>query len=129
MVLAFPTFTIIQCHIIPFYPFGETFFLLAIAITITVTVIAMAAFTFFQGQVGIGAAIPIIAVAGVVCLTLTLGFSGIKKLFEDSTDKVKNLIDNDQQKTSDQPEHKNPPNSRMSDTHIEPHEKPQGRTT
>jgi hypothetical protein len=30
MVLAFPTFTIIQCHIIPFYPFGETFFLLAI---------------------------------------------------------------------------------------------------
>jgi hypothetical protein len=26
MVLAFPTFTIIQCHIIPFYPFGETFF-------------------------------------------------------------------------------------------------------
>ncbi|MDG7052395.1 MAG: ankyrin repeat domain-containing protein [Wolbachia endosymbiont of Alcedoecus sp.] len=94
-----------------------------LAITITVTVIAMVAFAFFQGQVGIGAAIPIIAVAGVVCLTLTLGFSGIKKLFEDSTDKVKNLIDNDQQKTSDQPEYTNPPNSQMSDTRSEPHKK------
>ncbi|MDR2609637.1 MAG: ankyrin repeat domain-containing protein [Rickettsiales bacterium] len=94
-----------------------------LAITITVTVIAMAAFAFFQGQVGIGAAIPIIAVAGVICLTLTLGFSGVKKLFEDSTDKVKNLIDNDQQKSPDQPEHKNPPNYKMSDTHIEPHKK------
>ncbi|MDG7054933.1 MAG: ankyrin repeat domain-containing protein [Wolbachia endosymbiont of Menacanthus eurysternus] len=94
-----------------------------LAITITVTVIAMAAFAFFQGQVGIGAAIPIIAVAGAVCLTLTLGFSGIKKLFEDSTDKVKNLIDNDQQKTSDQPEYTNPPNSQMSDTRSEPHKK------
>ncbi|WP_250778165.1 ankyrin repeat domain-containing protein [Wolbachia pipientis] len=99
-----------------------------LAITITVTVIAMAAFAFFQGQVGIGAAIPIIAVAGVVCLTLTLGFSGIKKLFENSTDKVKNLVDSDQQKSSDQPEHKNPPNSRMSDTHSEPHKKSQGLT-
>ncbi|WCR58774.1 MAG: hypothetical protein PG978_000188 [Wolbachia endosymbiont of Ctenocephalides felis wCfeF] len=100
-----------------------------LAITITVTVIAMAAFAFFQGQVGIEAAIPIIAVAGVICLTLTLGFSGIKKLFGDSTDKVKNLIDNDQQKSSDQSKHsESPPNYRMSDTHIEPHKKSRGLT-
>ncbi|NUX01572.1 hypothetical protein GO685_03625 [Wolbachia endosymbiont of Madathamugadia hiepei] len=100
-----------------------------LAIAITVTVIAMAAFAFFQGQVGIGAAIPIIAVAGVICLTLTLGFSGIKKLFEDSTDKVKNLIDNDQQKSSDKSKlTESPPNYRMSDTHIEPHEKSQELT-
>ncbi|WP_341823322.1 ankyrin repeat domain-containing protein [Wolbachia endosymbiont (group A) of Agelastica alni] len=88
-----------------------------LAITITITVIAMVTFAFFQGQMAIGAAIPIIAVAGVICLTLTLGFSGIKKLFEKSTNKAqdtfndknrsnstteqnqasKNPIDNDQQ--------------------------------
>ncbi|WP_265036000.1 ankyrin repeat domain-containing protein [Wolbachia endosymbiont (group A) of Anomoia purmunda] len=88
-----------------------------LAITITITVIAMVTFAFFQGQMAIGAAIPIIAVAGVICLTLTLGFSGIKKLFEKSTNKVqdtfndknrsnstteqnqasKNLVNNDQQ--------------------------------
>ncbi|WP_264338351.1 ankyrin repeat domain-containing protein [Wolbachia endosymbiont (group A) of Cheilosia soror] len=88
-----------------------------LAITITITVIAMVTFAFFQGQMAIGAAIPIIAVAGVVCLTLTLGFSGIKKLFEKSTNKAqdtfndknrsnstteqnqasKNLVNNDQQ--------------------------------
>ncbi len=88
-----------------------------LAITITITVIAMVTFAFFQGQMAIGAAIPIIAVAGVICLTLTLGFSGIKKLFEKSTNKAqdtfndknrsnstteqnqasKNLVNNDQQ--------------------------------
>ncbi|WP_265022008.1 ankyrin repeat domain-containing protein [Wolbachia endosymbiont (group A) of Icerya purchasi] len=88
-----------------------------LAITITTTVIAMVTFAFFQGQMAIGAAIPIIAVAGVICLTLTLGFSGIKKLFEKSTNKAqdtfndknrsnstteqnqasKNLVNNDQQ--------------------------------
>ncbi|WP_375604164.1 ankyrin repeat domain-containing protein [Wolbachia endosymbiont of Anurida maritima] len=88
-----------------------------LAITITITVIAMVTFAFFQGQMAIGAAIPIIATAGVICLTLTLGFSGIKKLFEKSTNKAqdtfndknlsnstteqnqasKNPIDNDQQ--------------------------------
>ncbi|NSM56393.1 hypothetical protein HET73_02095 [Wolbachia endosymbiont of Atemnus politus] len=99
-----------------------------LTITVTVTVIAIAAFAFFQGQVGIGAAIPIISVAGVICLTLTLGFSGIKKLFENSTSEAKNLINNDQQKSSDQPEHKNPPNSQMSDTHSEPHKEPHKRT-
>ncbi|MDR0288902.1 MAG: ankyrin repeat domain-containing protein [Rickettsiales bacterium] len=79
-----------------------------LAITITVTVIAMAAFAFFQGQIGIGAAIPIIAVAGVICLTLTLGFSGIKKLFGNSTDKVKNSIDNDQQNLAKSSEEQKP---------------------
>ncbi|MGL5028541.1 MAG: ankyrin repeat domain-containing protein [Wolbachia pipientis] len=88
-----------------------------LAITITITVIAMVTFAFFQGQMAIGAAIPIIATAGVICLTLTLGFSGIKKLFEKSTNKAqdtfndknrsnstteqnqasKNLVNNDQQ--------------------------------
>ncbi len=88
-----------------------------LAITITITVIAMVTFAFFQVQMAIGAAIPIIAVAGVICLTLTLGFSGIKKLFEKSTNKAqdtfndknrsnstteqnqasKNLVNNDQQ--------------------------------
>ncbi|MBA8770070.1 ankyrin repeat domain-containing protein [Wolbachia pipientis] len=88
-----------------------------LAITITITVIGMVTFAFFQGQMAIGAAIPIIAVAGVICLTLTLGFSGIKKLFEKSTNKAqdtfndknrsnstteqnqasKNLVNNDQQ--------------------------------
>ncbi|WP_338406536.1 MULTISPECIES: ankyrin repeat domain-containing protein [unclassified Wolbachia] len=88
-----------------------------LAITITITVIAMVTFAFFQGQMAIGAAIPIIATAGVICLTLTLGFDGIKKLFEKSTNKAqdtfndknrsnstteqnqasKNPIDNDQQ--------------------------------
>ncbi|WP_341810729.1 ankyrin repeat domain-containing protein [Wolbachia endosymbiont (group A) of Campoletis raptor] len=88
-----------------------------LAITITITVIAMVTFAFFQGQMAIGGAIPIIAVAGVICLTLTLGFSGIKKLFEKSTNKAqdtfndknrsnstteqnqasKNLVNNDQQ--------------------------------
>ncbi|WP_265026702.1 ankyrin repeat domain-containing protein [Wolbachia endosymbiont (group A) of Bombylius major] len=88
-----------------------------LAITITITVIAMVTFAFFQGQMAIGAAIPIIATAGVICLTLTLGFDGIKKLFEKSTNKAqdtfndknrsnstteqnqasKNLVNNDQQ--------------------------------
>lgn len=88
-----------------------------LAITITITVIAMVTFAFFQGQMAIGAAIPIIATAGVICLTLTLGFSGIKKPFEKSTNKAqdtfndknrsnstteqnqasKNLVNNDQQ--------------------------------
>ncbi|WP_265033918.1 ankyrin repeat domain-containing protein [Wolbachia endosymbiont (group A) of Sicus ferrugineus] len=88
-----------------------------LAITITITVIAMVTFAFFQGQMAIGAAIPIIATAGVICLTITLGFDGIKKLFEKSTNKAqdtfndknrsnstteqnqasKNPIDNDQQ--------------------------------
>ncbi|MGL9717630.1 MAG: ankyrin repeat domain-containing protein [Wolbachia sp.] len=76
-----------------------------LAITITVTVIAMAAFAFFQGQVAIGAATSIIAVAGVICLTLTLGFSGIKKLFESSANKAEGLINNDQQNLGN--EHKN----------------------
>ncbi|WP_341811114.1 ankyrin repeat domain-containing protein [Wolbachia endosymbiont (group A) of Oxytorus armatus] len=63
-----------------------------LAITITITVIAMVTFAFFQGQMAIGAAIPIIATAGVICLTLTLGFSGIKKLFEKSTNKAQNTF-------------------------------------
>ncbi|WCR57709.1 hypothetical protein [Wolbachia endosymbiont of Ctenocephalides felis wCfeJ] len=67
-----------------------------LTIIITTTVVAMAAFAFFQGQIGVGAAVSMIAIAGVICLTLTLGFNGIKKLFGDSTDKVKNFVDNDQ---------------------------------
>ncbi|WP_375315929.1 ankyrin repeat domain-containing protein [Wolbachia endosymbiont (group A) of Colletes cunicularius] len=63
-----------------------------LAITITITVIAMVTFAFFQGQMAIGAAIPIIATAGVICLTLTLGFSGIKKLFEKSTNKAQDTF-------------------------------------
>lgn len=94
-----------------------------LAITITVTVIAMAAFAFFQGQVRIGAAIPIIAVAGAICLTLTLGFSGIKKLFENSTNEAKNLINNDQQNSAKSSEEQidNPPDTKMNDTRSEPH--------
>ncbi|MCA4775268.1 hypothetical protein IHO40_04110 [Wolbachia endosymbiont of Mansonella ozzardi] len=79
-----------------------------LAITITVTIIAMAVFAFFQGQVGIEVAVPIITVAGVICFTLTLGFSGIRKLFEDSTGKAKNLIDNDQQNLAKRSEEQKP---------------------
>jgi ankyrin repeat protein len=63
-----------------------------LAITITITVIAMVTFAFFQGQMATGAAIPIIATAGVICLTLTLGFSGIKKFFEKSTNKAQDIF-------------------------------------
>ncbi|WP_353288225.1 ankyrin repeat domain-containing protein [Wolbachia endosymbiont (group A) of Tromatobia lineatoria] len=63
-----------------------------LAITITITVIAMVTFAFFQVQMAIGAAIPIIATAGVICLTLTLGFSGIKKFFEKSTNKAQDIF-------------------------------------
>jgi hypothetical protein len=59
MVLAFPTFTIIQCHIIPFYPFGETFFLLAIGATLA--------------AMGI---IPEIAAIGVIATAILSGIAG-----------------------------------------------------
>ncbi|OAM01729.1 ankyrin repeat domain-containing protein [Wolbachia endosymbiont of Dactylopius coccus] len=110
-----------------------------LAITITITVIAMVTFAFFQGQMAIGAAIPIIAVAGVICLTLTLGFSGIKKLFEKSTNKAqdtfndknrsnstteqnqasKNLVNNDQQNLRNETKNQAVQESPNQSEHIE----------
>lgn len=53
----------------------------------------MVTLSCFQGQIAIGAALPIIAITGVVCLIFTLGLSGIRKHVKELT--------NDQQTSKD----------------------------
>lgn len=109
-----------------------------LAITVTTTVITMVAFAFFQGQMGIGAAIPIIAVAAVMCVVFTLGFSPIKKFMKNfecfsldeenynhppieqeetnernSHYREKNLAGSEEQELSNQSEHRETPYTTM----------------
>ncbi|MFT4314656.1 MAG: ankyrin repeat domain-containing protein [Wolbachia pipientis] len=64
-----------------------------LAITVATTIITMVTLSCFQGQIAIGAALPIIAITGVVCLIFTLGLSGIRKHVKELT--------NDQQTSKD----------------------------
>lgn len=56
-----------------------------LAITVATTIITMVTLSCFQGQIAIGAALPIIAITGVVCLIFTLGLSGIRKSVKELT--------------------------------------------
>ncbi|QIT36386.1 ankyrin repeat domain-containing protein [Wolbachia endosymbiont of Brugia pahangi] len=56
-----------------------------LAITVVTTIIIMVTLSCFQGQIVIGAALPIIAITGMVCLIFTLGFNGIKKSTKEFT--------------------------------------------
>uniref|UniRef100_A0AAU7YJ25 Ankyrin repeat domain-containing protein n=1 Tax=Wolbachia endosymbiont of Oeneis ivallda TaxID=3171168 RepID=A0AAU7YJ25_9RICK len=64
-----------------------------LSITVATTIITMVTLSCFQGQIAIGAALPIIAITGVVCLIFTLGLSGIRKHVKELT--------NDQQTSKD----------------------------
>ncbi|NUY39174.1 hypothetical protein GO684_00185 [Wolbachia endosymbiont of Litomosoides brasiliensis] len=50
-----------------------------LAIAVAATIITMVTLSCFQGQIAIVAALPTIAITGVLCIIFTLGFSGIKK--------------------------------------------------
>ncbi|WP_353279047.1 ankyrin repeat domain-containing protein [Wolbachia endosymbiont (group B) of Longitarsus flavicornis] len=56
-----------------------------LAITVATTIITMVTLSCFQGQIAIGAALPIIAITGVVCLIFTLGLSDIRKSVKELT--------------------------------------------
>ena len=56
-----------------------------LAITVATTIITMVTLSCFQGQIAIGAALPIIAITGVVCLIFTLELSGIRKSVKELT--------------------------------------------
>lgn len=56
-----------------------------LAITVATTIVTMVTLSCFQGQIAIGAALPIIAITGVVCLIFTLGLSGIRKSVKELT--------------------------------------------
>ncbi|MDG7055961.1 MAG: hypothetical protein LKM44_00480 [Wolbachia endosymbiont of Meromenopon meropis] len=100
-------------------PISRTRELLTTIIIIAVS--AMVVFALFKKQIKIETAIPIVvAIATVARFALTFEISNIKKLFKNSTDKIKNSsLKNDQKKTSDQLEYRNFPNSQMSDTYSE----------
>ncbi|BET35313.1 MULTISPECIES: ankyrin repeat domain-containing protein [Wolbachia] len=73
-----------------------------LAITVATTIITMVTLSCFQGQIAIGAALPIIAITGVVCLIFTLGLSGIRKHVKELTNDQQTSKDNLQ--TATQPE-------------------------
>ncbi|WP_341813143.1 ankyrin repeat domain-containing protein [Wolbachia endosymbiont (group B) of Germaria angustata] len=56
-----------------------------LAITVATTIITMVTLSCFQGQIAMEAALPIIAITGVVCLIFTLGLSGIRKSVKELT--------------------------------------------
>ncbi|WP_353287774.1 ankyrin repeat domain-containing protein [Wolbachia endosymbiont (group B) of Gerris lacustris] len=112
-----------------------------LAITVATTIITMVTLSCFQGQIAIGAALPIIAITGVVCLIVTLGLSGIRKSVKElTTDKqtskdnfptatqpenvteqqnlANNSTEQEVQRSSDQPEHKESPSTKMNDISI-----------
>lgn len=74
-----------------------------LAITVATTIITMVTLSCFQGQIAIGAALPIIAITGVVCLIFTLGLSDIRK-------SVKELTNNKQSRKDDHLAAKQPEN-------------------
>lgn len=74
-----------------------------LAITVATTIITMVTLSCFQGQIAIRAALPIIAITGVVCLIFTLGLSGIRK-------SVKELTNDKQSRKDDQLAAKQPEN-------------------
>ncbi|UIP93164.1 hypothetical protein JSQ73_002320 [Wolbachia endosymbiont of Anopheles demeilloni] len=73
-----------------------------LAITVATTIITMVTLSCFQGQIAIGAALPIIAITGVVCLIFTLGLSGIRKHVKELTNDQQ--ISKDNLQTATQPE-------------------------
>lgn len=108
-----------------------------LAITVATTIITMVTLSCFQGQIAIGAALPIIAITGVVCLIFTLGLSGIRKSVKELTNdkqsrkddhlaakqpenitEQQNLANNsaeqEVQRSSNQSEHKESPATQMS---------------
>lgn len=112
-----------------------------LAITVATTIITMVTLSCFQGQIAIGAALPIIAITGVVCLIFTLGLSGIRKSVKELTNdkqsrkddhlaakqpenitEQQNLANNsaeqEVQRSSNQSEHTESPATKMSDISI-----------
>lgn len=112
-----------------------------LAITVATTIITMVTLSCFQGQIAIGAALPIIAITGVVCLIFTLGLSGIRKSVKELTNdkqsrkddhlaakqpenitEQQNLANNsaeqEVQRSSDQSEHTESPATQMSNISI-----------
>lgn len=108
-----------------------------LAITVATTIITMVTLSCFQGQIAIGAALPIIAITGVVCLIFTLGLSDIRKSVKELTNdkqsrkddhlaakqpenitEQQNLANNsaeqEVQRSSNQSEHKESPATQMS---------------
>lgn len=108
-----------------------------LAITVATTIITMVTLSCFQGQIAIGAALPIIAITGVVCLIFTLGLSDIRKFVKELTNdkqsrkddhlaakqpenitEQQNLANNsaeqEVQRSSNQSEHKESPATQMS---------------
>ncbi|WP_265030980.1 ankyrin repeat domain-containing protein [Wolbachia endosymbiont (group B) of Athalia cordata] len=108
-----------------------------LAITVATTIITMVTLSCFQGQIAIGAALPIIAITGVVCLIFTLGLSDIRKSVKELTNdkqsrkddhlaakqpenitEQQNLANNsaeqEVQRSSDQSEHTESPATKMS---------------
>ncbi|OAM03777.1 MAG: hypothetical protein TV41_06940 [Wolbachia endosymbiont of Dactylopius coccus] len=108
-----------------------------LAITVATTIITMVTLSCFQGQIAIGAALPIIAITGVVCLIFTLELSGIRKSVKELTNdkqsrkddhlaakqpenitEQQNLANNsaeqEVQRSSNQSEHKESPATQMS---------------
>lgn len=108
-----------------------------LAITVATTIITMVTLSCFQGQIAIGAALPIIAITGVVCLIFTLGLSDIRKSIKELTNdkqsrkddhlaakqpknitEQQNLANNsaeqEVQRSSNQSEHKESPATQMS---------------
>ncbi|WP_264704262.1 ankyrin repeat domain-containing protein [Wolbachia endosymbiont (group B) of Apotomis betuletana] len=107
-----------------------------LAITVATTIITMVTLSCFQGQIAIGAALPIIAITGVVCLIFTLELSGIRKSVKELTNdkqsrkddhlaakqpenitEQQNLANNsaeqEVQRSSNQSEHKESPATQM----------------
>ncbi len=112
-----------------------------LAITVATTIITMVTLSCFQGQIAIGAALPIIAITGVVCLIFTLGLSGIRKSVKElTTDKqsrkddhlaakqpeniteqqnlANNSAEQEVQRSSNQSEHTESPATKMNDISI-----------
>ncbi|WP_395461138.1 ankyrin repeat domain-containing protein [Wolbachia endosymbiont (group B) of Ablattaria laevigata] len=112
-----------------------------LAITVATTIITMVTLSCFQGQIAIGAALPIIAITGVVCLIFTLGLSDIRKSVKELTNdkqsrkddhlaakqpenitEQQNLANNsaeqEVQRSSDQSEHTESPATQMSNISI-----------
>ncbi|WP_265022381.1 ankyrin repeat domain-containing protein [Wolbachia endosymbiont (group B) of Ischnura elegans] len=108
-----------------------------LAITVATTIITMVTLSCFQGQIAIGAALPIIAITGLVCLIFTLGLSDIRKSVKELTNdkqsrkddhlaakqpenitEQQNLANNsaeqEVQRSSNQSEHKESPATQMS---------------
>uniref|UniRef100_A0A3B0IYU3 Uncharacterized protein n=1 Tax=Wolbachia endosymbiont of Aleurodicus dispersus TaxID=1288877 RepID=A0A3B0IYU3_9RICK len=112
-----------------------------LSITVATTIITMVTLSCFQGQIAIGAALPIIAITGVVCLIVTLGLSGIRKhmkelITDQQTSKdnlptatqpenvteqqnlANNSAEQEVQRSSNQLEHTESPATKMNDISI-----------